>query len=137
MTTVAATDALASIEAKVIADAPMPTDTDTQVRVHLSADSPAVDVAVDGGDVVVAGLEYPNATEYLTLPAAEYDHGGPPHRRRPTWPSTSTRCRSTPARLSALVLGSLADGTFMVLPAVDAPAHDGRHVGRVRGLSQT
>ena len=73
-TTVAATNALASIEATVISDAPAPTAEGTQVRVvHLSADAPAVDVALDDGDVVVAGAAYPAASDYLSLPAGEYD----------------------------------------------------------------
>ena len=41
--------------------------------VHFSADAPAVDVALDGGDVVVANLAYPDAAGYLDLPEGEYD----------------------------------------------------------------
>lgn len=95
MTTVAATNALESIEAQVIADAPMPQDGIAQVRVvHFSADAPAVDIALDGGDVVVENLEYPNATEaYLDLPEGDYDlESAPP--ARPTSLSTSIRSPS-------------------------------------------
>ena len=81
MTTVAATNALASIEAQVLTDEPNPQDGIAQVRVvHFSADAPAVDVAVDGGDVVVENLAYPAAAGYLDLPEGEYDLENPAHR---------------------------------------------------------
>ena len=120
-TTVAATNALASIEAQVIADAPAPQDGGAQVRVvHFSADAPAVDVAADGGDVVVENLAYPTATEYLDLAAGEYDL-----EVRPTG-TTDVALDIDPVTLDAgtsysvFAIGSLADGSFMVLPAVDA-----------------
>jgi hypothetical protein len=40
--------------------------------VHLSADTPAVDVVVRGGDKVVSKLRFPNRTPYLTLPEGKY-----------------------------------------------------------------
>jgi hypothetical protein len=67
--TVAATNALASIEAQVIVDDPAPTTDGAQLRVvHFSADAPPVDVAPDGAapaDAVVKNLSYPDATDYL------------------------------------------------------------------------
>jgi len=39
--------------------------------VHLSPDAPAVDVAADG-DVLVEGLEFGNASDYLDVPAGSY-----------------------------------------------------------------
>lgn len=73
--TIAATNALASIEAQVLVDDPNPTADATQVRVvHFSADTPAVDVLTqDGATTVVDNLAYPDATEYLSLPAGSYD----------------------------------------------------------------
>lgn len=73
--TIAATNALASIEAQLIVDAPSPKEDGTQVRVvHFSADTPAVDVLTqDGAATVVDALAYPNATGYLDLPAGSYD----------------------------------------------------------------
>jgi hypothetical protein len=75
--TVAATNALASIEAQVLTDAPSPTKAGAQIRVvHFSADTPAVDVAPDGAapaDAIVKNLAYPNATDYLSVPADTYD----------------------------------------------------------------
>ena len=121
-TTVAATGSLASgILPQVILDAPAPSGDGTQVRVvHLGFDAPAVDVALDGGDVVVEGLEYPVATDYLALPAGEYDL-----EIRPTG-TTDVAFDIDPLTLdagtsySAFAVGGLADGSFTVVPAVDA-----------------
>ena len=45
-----------------------------RVRViHTSPDAPAVDVAVAGGDVLIANLEFPNASDALDVPAGTYD----------------------------------------------------------------
>jgi hypothetical protein len=77
MYTIAATDAVASITAQVIEDAPAPSGSTAQVRViHFSADAPAVDVATAGAapaDAVVKNLAYPTATDYLALPGGTYD----------------------------------------------------------------
>ncbi len=73
--TIAATNALASIEAQVLVDDPNPTAGKAQARVvHLSADTPAVDVLTqDKSAKVVENLAYPNATDYLTLDPGSYD----------------------------------------------------------------
>ncbi len=75
--TIAASDLLANVEATVFTDTPALSNAGAQVRVyHLSADTPAVDVlTAAGGDIDPAldGLAYPNASGYLTLPAASYD----------------------------------------------------------------
>jgi hypothetical protein len=74
--TVAATNALAKIEAQVIVDDPMPTSDMAQVRaVHLSADAPAVDVAPRGSAAdaaLVKGLVYPKNSGYLDVKAGSY-----------------------------------------------------------------
>ncbi len=124
MTTVAATNVLESIEAQVLADEPNPQDGIAQVRVvHFSADAPAVDIALDEGDVVVENLAYPDATEaYLDLPEGEYDL-----EIRPTG-TTDVAFDIDPLDLpggtsfTVFAIGSLADGSFTVLPAVDASA---------------
>jgi hypothetical protein len=41
--------------------------------VHTVPDAPAVDIALAGGDVLVSGLEFPNASDYLEVPAGTYD----------------------------------------------------------------
>ena len=76
-TTVAATNAVATIEAQVLLDEPVPTCDSAQVRVvHFSADAPAVDIATAGADpadAVIQDLAYPDASDYLALPAGSYD----------------------------------------------------------------
>jgi Domain of unknown function (DUF4397) len=121
MTTVAATNVLDSIEAQVLTDEPMPQDGVAQVRVvHFSADAPAVDIALDGGDVVVENLAYPDAQGYLDLPEGEYDL-----EIRPTG-TTDVAFDIDPLPLTGgnsytvFAIGSLADGSFTVLPAIDA-----------------
>lgn len=56
--------------------------------VHASPDAPAVDVAVKGGPVLFAGLPFPRASAYASVPAGTYD---PRSGRRapPPWPWTS------------------------------------------------
>lgn len=73
--TIAASDALASIDVNVFTDAPGDNAAQAQVRVvHLSADTPAVDVLTqDGAATVVDNLAYPVATGYLALDAGSYD----------------------------------------------------------------
>jgi hypothetical protein len=75
--TIAATGALASISAQVLEDDAAPDCEAASVRVvHFSADAPAVDVAPAGApaaDAVVKNLTYPNATDYIALPAGSYD----------------------------------------------------------------
>ncbi|MDQ4044045.1 MAG: DUF4397 domain-containing protein [Chloroflexota bacterium] len=41
--------------------------------IHASPDAPAVDIAVADGDVLIEGLEFPNASDYLEVPAGTYD----------------------------------------------------------------
>ncbi len=77
--TIAASDLLASIKADVFVDDPDASETTAaQVRVvHLSADTPAVDVLTQAGDSIgIDGLEYPDrapATGYASFPAGSYD----------------------------------------------------------------
>jgi hypothetical protein len=77
MYTIAATGAVAAIEAQVLEDAPAPSCDTAQVRViHFSADAPAVDIATAGAapaDAVVKNLAYPAASDYLALPGGSYD----------------------------------------------------------------
>jgi hypothetical protein len=73
--TIAASDLLAQIKANVFVDQAAATADKTYVRVvHLSADTPAVDVLTqDGAAKVVENLAYPDATGYLALDAGSYD----------------------------------------------------------------
>jgi hypothetical protein len=73
--TVAASDLLASIDANVFVDGGSPIASKAKVRVvHLSSDTPAVDVLTqDGAAKVVENLAYPDATGYLALAPGSYD----------------------------------------------------------------
>lgn len=73
-TTIAAFGLLADIDAAVFADDTTIADGQSKLRaIHLSPSAPAsVDIAVQGGDVVVPGLAYPEASGYLTLDAGDY-----------------------------------------------------------------
>lgn len=72
--TAAAIGEVAAITAAVFEDGGMAAADKAMVRVvHLSPDAPAVDVAPDGADAIVMGLESPDATDYLSLDAGSYD----------------------------------------------------------------
>jgi hypothetical protein len=73
--TVAASDLLAQIKANVYTDNGKPVDGKAKVRVvHLSADTPAVDVLTqDKSAKVVTNLSYPDKTAYLALAPGSYD----------------------------------------------------------------
>ncbi len=72
--TIAASDLLAKIKANVVSDGNA-VDGKAKIRVvHLSADTPAVDVLTqDGSAKVVENLAYPDATGYLALAPGSYD----------------------------------------------------------------
>lgn len=72
--TVAATGTLAEIAPTVLTDDRTPADGQAKLRVfHASPSAPAsVDVAVTDGPVLVEGLAYGAATDYLTVDAGSY-----------------------------------------------------------------
>ena len=113
MTTVAATNNVATIEAQVIADAPAPVADQAQVRVvHLSADAPAVDVAPDGAEPIVADLAYPSATDYLTVPAGDYDLEVRPAGTMDVALQLDPVTLAAGTSYSVFAIGSLAGGTL-------------------------
>ena len=74
-TTVAAHGLLADIAAAVFTDdTTFAADGQAKLRaIHLSPSAPAdVDIAATGGDVVVPGLSYPEASGYLALDPGDY-----------------------------------------------------------------
>ena len=72
---VAATGLLADITPQVYQVNLSDTGMDmARVRViHTSPDAPAVDVAVTGGDVLIENLVFPEASDFLEVPAGTYD----------------------------------------------------------------
>ncbi len=122
LTTVAATGSLAAgIQPQVLLDTPVPTADGSQVRVvHYSFDAPAVDIAPDGGDALITDLAFPNDTGYIDLPAGAYD-------LEIRAAGTDTVAFDIPeltldpgTSYSVFAVGGLADGSFTVVPAVDA-----------------
>ncbi len=72
--TIAASDLLSSIDANVFTDGSAMAGKAKVRVVHLSADTPAVDVLTeDGAATVVDNLAYPSETGYLELDPATYD----------------------------------------------------------------
>jgi hypothetical protein len=121
-TTVAATGSLADgIEPQVIADAPSPDSDGSQIRVvHLSADAPAVDIAPDGDAALIESLAYPDGTEYVELPAGSYDLEVRPAGSTDVAFDLDELTLDAGSSYSAFAVGGLGDGSFTVVPAVDA-----------------
>jgi hypothetical protein len=122
MTTVAATGSLAAgILPQVLADAPEPTPDGSQVRVvHFSFDAPAVDIAPDGGDALITDLAFPNNTGYVDLPAGAYDLEIRPAGTMDVAYDIDELTLAPGTSYSVFAVGGLADGSFTVVPTVDA-----------------
>jgi hypothetical protein len=72
---IAAVGMVAEIQPAIFqADLSMLEDDNARIRViHTSPDAPAVDIALAGGDVLIENLEFPDASDYLEVPADSYD----------------------------------------------------------------
>lgn len=73
--TIAATGAVAAIQPTIIVDdLSAPASGQAKVRVyHFSPDAPAVDVKLADGSKLISSLAFPNASDYLAVPAGSYD----------------------------------------------------------------
>jgi hypothetical protein len=73
--TIAATGLVADIEPTIfVDDLSAPAAGNAKVRVyHLSPDAPAVDVKPAGAAALISGLAFPEASDYLEVPAGSYD----------------------------------------------------------------
>jgi Domain of unknown function (DUF4397) len=122
MTTVAATGSLAEgIVPQVIADDPSPSADSAEVRIaHLSFDAPAVDIAPDGGEVLLENLAYPDNTGYVALPGGAYDLEIRPTGSTDVAFDIPEISIDNGVSYTVFAVGGLADGTFAVVPAVDA-----------------
>jgi hypothetical protein len=123
--TIAATNALASIEAQVLVDDPSPIPGKAQARVvHFSADTPAVDVLTqDKSATVVENLAYPKATDYVTLDPGNYDLivcANADHSVCPLDPSALDLAAGT--SYSVFAIGSLTAKSLTAAVGVDAVA---------------
>lgn len=73
--TIAATGEVANIQGTIIEDdLTAPASGQAHVRVyHFSPDAPAVDVQLADGTSLIEGLAFPDASDYLPVPAGSYD----------------------------------------------------------------
>jgi hypothetical protein len=88
--------------------------------VHASPDAPAVDIAVQGGPVLIENLAFPTASEYLPVDAATYNLAV-----RPTGTETSALdingfVADAGTIYTVFAVGLVGDGSLGVLPLVDA-----------------
>lgn len=122
---VAATGLVAEIAPAIYQADLSATDGMARVRVlHTAPDAPAVDVAVTGGDVLIENIEFPNASEFLLVPAGAYDL-----EVRPTG-TTDVALALPGVELEAgmvydvFAIGLLADETLnvLVVPSPTVPA---------------
>lgn len=137
--TIAASDLLAQIKADVFEDGNGEAGTAKARVVHLSADTPAIDVLTqDGSAKVVENLAYPDATGYLELAAGDYD-------LKVCANADNTVCPLDPDSLalengmaySVFAVGSLAGETLTAVVAVDgaaAPATDTAEATTTSGM---
>jgi hypothetical protein len=117
--TVAAYGLLSDITATVFTDDTAIADGQAKLRaIHLSPSAPAsVDIAVQGGDVVVPGLAYPEASGYLTLDAGDY----PLEIRAAGDTAAALQFEVTlEANTNYTAFAMDAEGGVQVIPAVDA-----------------
>ena len=121
-TTVVATGSLdTDIVPQLVADTPAAPADMTQVKVvHMSWDAPAVDIAADGGDVILPGIEFPNATDYLTVPGGAYDLEVRVAGTEDVAIDIPELMLEDGVAYSAYAIGSLANDSLTVVPLVDA-----------------
>ena len=120
MTTVAATGTLEELEPQVISDEPAPTVENAEIRVVHLALAPEVDIAVKDGDVVIEGLAYPDASDYLSVPPGSYTFEIRPAGSTDVVTEVGPIDLEAGTSYSAFAVGDLAAESFTVVAAVDA-----------------
>jgi hypothetical protein len=88
--------------------------------VHFSADAPAVDIAPDGEAALIEGLAYADNTGYVDLPEGAYDLEIRAAGADEAAFDIDELQLDGGNSFSVFAIGSLADGSFTVLPALDA-----------------
>ena len=92
------------------------TEGNARVRViHLSPDTPPIDVAVTGGDVLFEADEFTNATEYIEVPAGTYDLEVRPFGSEDVAVALPGTELEAGAVYEFLGIGSLEDGSLHVI----------------------
>lgn len=88
----------------------------TNIRVaHFSSDTPAVDIYVNG-EVAIADLEFPNVTDFISLPAGSYELAVAPAGTSLAEAAIGPATFDLPADayLTVAAIGSLSAGTLTV-----------------------
>lgn len=89
---------------------------EARIRViHTSPDAPEVDIAVKGGDVLIPALAFPNASDYLVVPAGAYDLEVRPAGTMDVALDLSGVTLEAGMVYDVFATGTLADGTLGVL----------------------
>ena len=95
------------------------TDAEPMARarvIHASPDAPAVDVAVKGGDVLIENLAFPDASDYLVVPAASYDLEVRPTGTEDVALDLPGVALDAGTVYSIYAIGQVGDGSLTVLP---------------------
>jgi hypothetical protein len=122
---VAATGNVANIAPQIyVADLSQAGDGNARVRViHTSPDAPAVDIALAGGDVLIPSLEFPNASDFLEVPAGTYDlEVRPAGTTDVALPLPGVALEAGMA-YDVFAIGQLSDGSLNVLVIPSMTAH--------------
>ena len=126
LTTVAASNLLATITPNVISDAPAPVaDTGPGPRRPPSrrrAQGRHRRRRQRQGDAIVKNLKYGKTTKYVTVPAGEYDLEVRPGRQKEGRLRHPALTLEAGKSYSAMAIGQLGDGSFTVILAEDATA---------------
>ncbi len=126
---VAAVGNLAEIKPAVfqvdLSDVGTATDAMSRIRViHASPDAPAVDIALKGGDVLIGGLAFPDASDFLEVPAGSYDLEVRPAGTMDVALDLPGVALEGGMVYDVFAIGQLADGTLtvLVIPSTTAVA---------------
>src|SRR6478735_1809667 len=117
---VAAVGKLADIKPAVfqvdLSDVGTATDAMSRIRViHASPDAPAVDIALKGGDVLIGGLAFPDASDFLEVPAGSHDLEVRPAGTMDVALDLPGVALEGGMVYDVFAIGQLADGTLTVL----------------------
>ena len=120
--TVAAVGELAMIEPLVLQDnLAAPAEGMAHVRVvHAAPDAPAVDVAVADGPVLIEGLAFKSASDYLPVEAMTYDLEVRPAGTEDVAIDVAGFNAEAGTVYTVMAIGLAGDGSLSVLPLVDA-----------------
>lgn len=101
-------------------DLSAPAEGNAKLRaVHAVPDAPAVDIVPAGGDALVEGLEFPNASPYAEVPAGSYTINVNAAGTEDTLISADAAVESG-TNYSAFAVGTAAAGNLEIIIAVDS-----------------